>query len=175
MGWDRNRNGEYVRPERTGWRDLTFYRWHRTLHPSLHLIDIDGVEYCPNCKEPLALFELVRDKGQVIKPTLLMRKLAARAELPAYLVFYTPGWGPDKLLCLRMRQVWPERSLELRYTPEGFEDWLLSLRRQHRCSDDGRHPKSTTQPQRPMQLRLLPPDDAGNKNPRRRNGGGPGW
>ena len=74
--------------ERYGSRDLTYSAWHRTLDPSLHYIDLDAIEYCAQCKEPLALLELAQDVGQGWKATTVLRKLARKARLPAYLVFW---------------------------------------------------------------------------------------
>ena len=80
-----------TRFERTGRRDLTYSSWHRGIEPytqsNLPYVDLDAVEYCRKCDEPLALVELAQDVGQEFKATTVMRKLAAKAGLPAYLVF----------------------------------------------------------------------------------------
>ena len=60
--------------ERYGKRDLTYSSWHRPESISrflekryaynLDFIDLDAIEYCHFCKEPLALIELAQDVGQ---------------------------------------------------------------------------------------------------------------
>ncbi|RLC87699.1 MAG: hypothetical protein DRJ03_05335 [Chloroflexi bacterium] len=117
--------------ERYGTRDLTYSSWHRTLHPSLHYIDLDAVEYCARCKEPLALLELAQDVGQTSKTTTVLRKLARRSNLPAYLVFWKKEG--DSISQFRIRQVWPNWGEEQTMSPEEYEGWLLSLRSGHRC------------------------------------------
>ena len=46
-----------TRYEKTWKRDLTYSLWHRKLEDEITMIDIDSVEYCPTCFEPLALLE----------------------------------------------------------------------------------------------------------------------
>jgi len=60
--------------ERFGTRDLTYSGWHRTDSTKRYIgrekayelsyIDIDAVEYCRICCQPLLLIELARDVGQ---------------------------------------------------------------------------------------------------------------
>jgi len=54
----------------------------------LDMIDLDAIEVCHDCREPLMLLELARDVGQSFKATAIMRELAERSHVPAALVFY---------------------------------------------------------------------------------------
>lgn len=76
--------------ERTGWRDLTYSRWHRTLGDDLLYIDLDGIEVCRKCHRILSLAETAYDTGRV-KPTTILERLARRhADQPeAYLIHWT--------------------------------------------------------------------------------------
>jgi hypothetical protein len=115
--------------EHTGYRDLTYSAWHRTLDPSLTYIDIDACEYCEECGEPLALIEIARDTGKW-KAAWKTWLLAKRANLPAYCVLYTVG-DDDEIESFRVRKM-PETQHE-KMTPEEYEDLLMDLRRQHQC------------------------------------------
>lgn len=97
--------------ERTGVRSLTYSRWHRPPSLAVHLeaamqhvedgwerhrtavtaaarctmVDVDAVEYCSTCSEPLALIE-TKHSSTTSRSTRVMDRLAARAQLPSYLV-----------------------------------------------------------------------------------------
>lgn len=129
--------------ERTGRRDLTYSAWHRPpsigrfLPPevarALTYIDVDAVEVCDDCGEPLLLIELARDVGQAHKPTTIMQRLARRADLPAALSFYRVGDDSD-IDSFRVRLVEPASTGELVLSPASYECWLRSLRETHRCT-----------------------------------------
>ena len=44
--------------------------WHRK-YDNIAMIDIDSIECCPKCYEPLAILETCYDKGQIYKATTL--------------------------------------------------------------------------------------------------------
>lgn len=119
--------------ERTGIRDLTYSRWHRSLDDNLTAVDVDFVEYCSACGEPLALLETTRDDGRNSKPTSVLRALARRANMPAYLLFYSAS-PAGAVTCFRLRQVWPQWSALSSLTPGEFRAWLQRLREQHACA-----------------------------------------
>jgi hypothetical protein len=83
--------------ERLGHRDLTYSQWHRANRVSRYLsqedawlisyVDVDGVEYCRRCNEPVALVETMRGYAG-FKPATVARKLADKAGLPAFRVYY---------------------------------------------------------------------------------------
>lgn len=138
--------------ERFGQRDLTYSKWHRPKSMArflddryaynLDFIDLDAIEYCYFCKEPLALLELARDVGQPYKSTTVCCNLANRANLPAYLTFYTPRNGD--IVEFRVQQVAPSFEEYGILTPREYAGLLQSLREDHypeceRCNKKGEH------------------------------------
>lgn len=118
--------------ERTGERDLAYSAWHRTLDDELTYIDLDAVEYCAKCREPLLLMELARDHGQP-KATTVLRALARRADLPAILVFYSAG--SEGIRGFRVRVVAPAYSpVDELLTPDEFAQRLRDKRARHSCA-----------------------------------------
>lgn len=78
------------------------HRWRlRELYQRIgHRIDVadrDWTEFCHHCKEPIAIIEQVRDVGQDIldKATTVTRKLAQRADVPAFLMAWRVERGLD--------------------------------------------------------------------------------
>jgi hypothetical protein len=128
------------REERFGTRDLTYSSWHRRAEPSnrnvLTYIDLDAIEYCHRCREPLALLELARDVGQTFKPTTVLKALAERADVPAYLVFYKPDESGN-IIGFRMRQVYPRAGEFISLTPDEYAGFLVHLRSLHVCGGNG--------------------------------------
>ena len=61
--------------------------WHRK-YEGIAMIDVDSVEVCPRCYEPLAILETCYDKNQKFKATNLVKTLASRLNIPCFLVFY---------------------------------------------------------------------------------------
>jgi hypothetical protein len=61
--------------------------WHRK-YDGIAMIDIDSVECCQHCYEPLAIIETCYDKGQKYKSTTLSKIIAKRLNIPCFLVFY---------------------------------------------------------------------------------------
>ncbi len=89
-------------------RDRSYSAWHRRLSTGrfvgiekaqlLAMIDLDAslyVEYDDGTKEPLALIETARDIGQNYKNATVTRKLAARANLPCFVVLYHLSDNPN--------------------------------------------------------------------------------
>ena len=62
--------------------------WHRARKEKIAMIDIDSVEVCPRCYEPLAILETCYDKSQKFKATTLSKIVASRLNIPCFLVFY---------------------------------------------------------------------------------------
>ncbi|MHA2265962.1 MAG: hypothetical protein ACXAEN_26510 [Candidatus Thorarchaeota archaeon] len=95
------------------------------------MTDLDCVEYCYRCKEPIALIEIAQDVGQEKKWTTPMLKLAARANLPAYLIFYTGNHQTDKdaqILSVRLQQIYPLKYNEIALTGDQYHLFLILLR-----------------------------------------------
>lgn len=63
--------------------DRRYNDWHYSLPGRVDYIDLDGVEDCWDCRDPLALVETTTNPE---KSTSILRKLAARAGVPAWLV-----------------------------------------------------------------------------------------
>lgn len=124
------------RDERYGTRDLTFSKWHRYALPDrATCIDLDFLEYCQRCRAPLALIETARDVGQPFKPTIVMKRLAATATVPAYLILYkldpNAEWGISHM---RVAQVYPGQSELRKVSPEELGALITSVHDQHQCS-----------------------------------------
>jgi hypothetical protein len=97
------------RLERTGWRDQAYSRWHRSLdrHNRLKTIDLDWIEYCGRCMQPLALFELCADLERTDKAYTVTRNLSLLAGLPAWCVLYKPSTDGEGLVTVRVKQIAP--------------------------------------------------------------------
>lgn len=125
-----------ARQEHDYFRDLTYSQWHRSLEPpwrnELPYVDIDAVEICSSCRGPLALFEIARDSGQAFKPAGVTVRLAQRARLPAYLVFYRVDES-GSIVGFRLRQLAPRGGPWRELSPEQYRAFLVGLRRAHRC------------------------------------------
>lgn len=119
--------------ERYNHRDLSYSRWHRTIHKKLSMCDIDGLEYCAICKSPLALIETAIDVGQVRKYTRPQMMLALKAGLPFYLVYYKKT-KDETITSFRVTQIYPPgEGIETVLTPDQYEKFLIELRKQHTC------------------------------------------
>jgi len=84
--------------ERTGLRELTMSRWHREGFPDDAVaIDVDLMGSCPNCCEPIYLWECVR--GDRPKSTAYMRGLvhSLTVPVPLLLIRYWTKPGTDEL------------------------------------------------------------------------------
>ena len=137
-----------VEREKYNNRRLTYSRWHRRESIrrflsdfeawQLGMVDIDDVEYCRFCGEPLALIETAQDFGQR-KSARVTARLAERAGIPAWLVFYTPGPDGD-IVRFRVRQVYPSGDGEKIMSPREFAEFLVELRRRHKCRGNMEHP-----------------------------------
>ena len=64
-----------------------YSKWHRQFD-GIAMIDVDSVECCKVCYEPLAIIEVAMDKGQD-KAYTLIKKIADKMQLPAFVVLYT--------------------------------------------------------------------------------------
>ena len=62
--------------------------WHRK-YDGIAMIDIDSIECCPRCYEPLGLLlRRVMIKTEKYKATTLSKIVASRLNIPCFLVFY---------------------------------------------------------------------------------------
>lgn len=122
--------------ERTGVRDLAFSGWHRAaLSADCTAIDLDFLEYCRRCRAPLALIEIAKGHHNTPKPTTVLRHLAERAQVPAWLVLYDidPG-GPHGLSpTFRLMRIWPSRKEFGSQPQEKVVAWFEQLHGQCDC------------------------------------------
>ena len=101
-------------------KDL-YSKFHRKFE-GIAMIDIDSVEVCPSCYEPLAMLETCYDKGQKYKATTLVYTLAKRLNIPSFLVFYKDiGQGS---LAFRIKRLWLSNP---QYELMNEEEWVAVL------------------------------------------------
>lgn len=136
------------RSERYDTRDRSYGVWHRVksiarfLEPrqaaSLTMADLDSVvftEYNYPDKVPLCLVEVALDIGQE-KPTGVIQNLARLADLPAFVVLYTPASRPNPfnlnwsdIDSFRVRRVWPKPEAAWRQlSPAEWAQGLVRIR-----------------------------------------------
>lgn len=152
------------RSERYNARDLTYSAWHRTIpelypHRVGHRADVadrDWTEFCHYCKQPLAIYEEVRARGQDLrdKGTYVTRNLAARAALRAWYLAYHVDRPPEieqqitelhrelrsleaqyPIIKFTARELAPILGPFIEYTPIEWAELILVMHRSHheRC------------------------------------------
>ena len=120
-----------VKPERTQWRDLALSARHRQWGWDCPAVDIDFllIEYCYS--EPAALIEYKKENAPEPMPDnqsyRALTTLGNRAELPVFLVRYTPDFAKFTVVTLnqKARDVLP---LTTDMTERQYVDFLYSLR-----------------------------------------------
>ena len=138
-----------ARWEKYGTRDLTFSEWHRRLEPGdsnfLTCIDIDVVEYCALCNDPLAFLELAWDVGQPHKAATVLRRVAALANRPAYVMLYRVGQRGG-IVGFRLRQIYPTWSDWQILTPSEVAALIWRIHLEHRCPGSENQPRDDDVP-----------------------------
>ena len=109
--------------------------WHRK-YDGISYIDIDSVECCAYCYEPLAIIETCYDKNQKYKATTLSKIIAKRLNIPCFLVFYKEL--DQHTLTFRIKRV---RSSKTELQRMNEDEWLSILRSLH--DHHSKHCKST--------------------------------
>ena len=99
--------------------------WHRK-YDGIAYIDVDSVECCMYCYEPLAIIETCYDKGQPWKATTLSKIIASRLNIPCFLVFYKL-LGKDTLT-FRIKRI---RSSQTEFQLMNEDEWVAILRDLH--------------------------------------------
>ena len=109
--------------------------WHRRFE-NIAMIDIDSIECCPRCYEPLAIIETCYDKGQKYKATTLSKIVASRLNIPCFLVFYKNS-TPDSLTFRIKRITSSQTDFEL-MNEDQWVAILLDLQQNHRkeCNNE---------------------------------------
>ena len=110
--------------------------WHRARPEKIAMIDIDSVECCAYCYEPLAIIETCYDKGQKYKATTLSKIIAKRLNIPCFLVFYKEV-GKDSLT-FRIKRI---RSSQTGFQHMNEDEWVQILTSLH--DHHSKHCKST--------------------------------
>jgi len=108
-----------------------FSEFHRKFD-GLSMIDIDGIEICKECSEPLAVFETAFDKGQTYKTTTVTEKVAIALKVPGLLIFYKVG-EYDQIESFRVTKLTPTRGKEFILKPMDFIKYLQKLQSDHVC------------------------------------------
>jgi len=106
-----------------------YYVWRRK-SVGIAMIDVDSVEVCPRCYEPLAILETCYDKNQKFKATNLVKTLASRLNIPCFLVFYRNL--TTTTLTFRVKRI---TSSPTEFELMNEDQWLsilLDLQRNHR-------------------------------------------
>ena len=130
--------------------DFTYHEWHRTASIKRYLpekeaydlamFDVDAVEVCRSCGEPLAIFELTRWLGSDAKATKYLRRVAKMANIPGVLVYYeasaepnpaSPEWNDIARFFIKV--VSPGFGDLVEQTPGEYANRLLRLRERHHC------------------------------------------
>ena len=102
--------------------------WHRQFE-GIAGIDIDFIEVCPKCYQPLAVKETCYDKGQKYKATTLTKRVAEALRVPGFLVFYTP-MGVD--MKFRIKRITEPVSEIYEMTSDQWLAYLYELHKEHR-------------------------------------------
>ena len=103
--------------------------WHRK-YEGIAMIDVDSVECCQYCYEPLAIIETCYDKDQKYKATTLSKIIAERLNIPCFLVFYKEVSKGS--LSFRIKRI---RSSQTDFELMNEDQWvaiLLDLQQNHR-------------------------------------------
>jgi hypothetical protein len=120
--------------ERTGKRNLFFSRWHRTLPTPARFIDIDYLEFCPHCKQPLIVGETAWFKGVFYKNTTLTTNIGLlfrKAGVPVVIltIFYVPkGEDIEKFYVRKYSHTWGDY---VETSPEKFRECVLGVHERH--------------------------------------------
>ena len=92
-------------------------------------MDVDKVSTCHACNEPLFLAETVKHNGQeLIKGHSMIRQLAIKAGLPAFIIWYKLV-GDEMPLYVYVKKIAPEYKNGYESPPErkSFDEWLNYL------------------------------------------------
>ena len=103
--------------------------FHRK-YDGIAYIDVDSVECCMYCYEPLAIIETCYDKGQEWKATTLSKIIASRLNIPCFLVFYKNL--TDTTLTFRIKRITSSPTDFELMNEDQWVSILLDLQHNHR-------------------------------------------
>ena len=92
-------------------------------------IDIDFIEVCPKCYEPLAVKETCYDKGQKYKATTLTKIVSEALKVPGFLIFYKNVGGTMQF---RIKRISEPVSEIYDMTSDQWLAYLYELHKEHR-------------------------------------------
>jgi len=107
-----------------------YSKWHRKFE-GIAMIDVDSVEVCKHCYQPLAFIELAKDTGQTFKAYTLTKKLALKFDVPGFIVFYKVNQN-DEITRFRVKRI--ARTVGMLHdnvTPEKWLGYLKELQENH--------------------------------------------
>ena len=109
-----------------------YSKWHRKFE-GIAMIDVDSVEVCPHCTQPLAFIELAKDSGQKFKAYTLTKKLADKFEIPGFVVFYKTD-DKNEIIKYRVQRVSPVVGLiNNNVKPDDWLKYLKQIQKEHGC------------------------------------------
>ena len=110
-----------------------YSKWHRKFD-GIAMIDVDSIEVCPHCTQPLAFIELAKDTGQKFKAYTLTKKLADKFKVPGFVVFYTTD-DKNEIIKFRVKRVAPVVGLiNNNVEPDAWLKYLKQIQKEHGCN-----------------------------------------
>jgi len=110
-----------------------YSKWHRKFD-GIAMIDVDSIEVCPHCTQPLAFIELAKDTGQKFKVYTLTKKLADKFEVPGFVIFYKTN-NENEIIKFRVQRVSPVIGLiNNNVEPDAWLKYLQQLQQEHGCN-----------------------------------------
>lgn len=101
-----------------------YSKWHRQFE-GIAMIDVDSVEVCKHCYQPLAFIELAKDIGQTFKAYTLTKKLALKFDVPGFVVFYKVN-EKNEIIRFRVKRV--ARTVGMLHENVKPEKWFKYLK-----------------------------------------------
>jgi len=103
-----------------------FNEWHRTIN-NLAAVDVDLMEVCSKCYQPLLIIEHAFDKGQSYKNCRAVTKLAKQSKIPAMLIFY------KDMKTFRIKKLYPVLENERTVRSDTLIRYFRKLHNLHKC------------------------------------------
>ena len=101
-----------------------YRKWHRKFD-GIAMIDVDSIEVCKHCYQPLAFIELAKDTGQTFKAYTLTKKLALKFDVPGFVVFYKVNEN-NEIIRFRVKRV--ARTVGMLHENVKPEKWFKYLK-----------------------------------------------
>ena len=112
-----------------------YSKWHRQFD-GIAMIDIDSVECCKICFQPLAFIELAKDVGQTFKAYTLTKKVAERFDVPGFVVLYKTN-DVNTIIQFRVKRIAPGVGMmHPAVKPNDWYKYLKELQDEHVCEEN---------------------------------------